>query len=87
MAERKVKVTNPGTGKLVDGIEMDVDEAVERWSEFTFPDGTVMRVKFNLAAVTRVEGEYDNEGNPVYVTKMSPVMVLAKVPDNLKKKG
>jgi len=86
VTERKVRVPFPDPDTLVDGIEMDIDEAQERWSEFTFPDGTVMRIKVSLASVTRVDGAYDGDGNPVYITKMIPMMTLKHVPDSLKKR-
>jgi hypothetical protein len=86
MATRNVKILSPTTGKMVDGIEMDVDESSERWSEFTLPDRTVIRAKITMLTVTRVVGEYDQEGNPAYVMKGAPTMVIGSVPDNLKKK-
>jgi hypothetical protein len=85
MSERKVKIVNPA-GKTVDGVEMDVEESIEKWSQFTFPDGTVMRAKLSIATATRLEGEYDQEGNPLYATRMTPTMILSSVPDHLKRK-
>jgi hypothetical protein len=87
MATRNVKIPSPTTGKMVDGVEMDVDESSERWSEFTLPDKTVLRAKVTIISVTRLEGEYDPEGNPLYVMKAAPTMAIGSVPDNLKKKA
>jgi hypothetical protein len=86
MAKRSVKIPSPTTGKMVDGIEMDIDESTERWSEFTLPDGAVLRIKVSLISATRIDGEYDQDGNPTYVIRASPTMVVASAPDKLKKK-
>lgn len=40
----------------------------ENWNEYRLSDGTRIRVKLNLGTVHRVEGLYDNFGDPVYLT-------------------
>lgn len=72
-------------GRTVDGVEVNVDEATERWSEVKLSDGTVVRVKMTVIAAMRAENEFDNLGNPIYNINMAPVMAIASVPDKLKK--
>ena len=57
-----------------DGAEVPVKESVERWTEVTLEDGTVLRLKITVFGAVRVDGEYDPEGNPAYQLKMTPVI-------------
>ena len=59
MAERKVTVAVPPTGEPKEGVEVQIEESTERWSEFKFEDGTVIRAKLTIMSAVRVEGEYD----------------------------
>ena len=86
MAERRTKVQVVPNGPIVDGVELDVDVSSERWSEYTLSDGTVLRLKQVLVSVIRAEGQYDNDGNPTYVVKASPVLSLVEVPEKLKRR-
>ena len=86
MAERKVKIQVTPGGPMADGVDVQVDESNERWSEYKLADGTTIRMKQVLTEVVRVDGQYDNEGNPTYVLKAAPVLSLVEVPDKLKRK-
>jgi hypothetical protein len=85
MAERKVQVPGP-TGDLVEGYEVPVSEALERWSDITLEDGTRMRVKVNVVAAIRIPDQFDAFGNPLYVINMSPTMAIVEAPPALRKK-
>jgi hypothetical protein len=85
MAERKIRVPGPD-GKIVEGTEVPVAESTERWSEFTLEDGTVVRAKQSLTSCIRVDGQYDDEGRPVYVARGAPIVAVSFVPVNLMKK-
>ena len=85
MAEKRTKVKLP-TGE-VDGSEVPIKEATERWSDITLEDGTVLRVKPNVLAAIRVDNQYDQEGNPIYALKTSQAMTITSVPSHLRKGG
>ena len=80
--DRKIKVNLPGVG-LVEGVQIQVLESVERWSEIKLEDGTVLRIKPVVMSVTRIDGRYDNEGNPMYAVQAGQAMV-ANAPDHLR---
>ena len=46
--------------------EVEVLEAKEAWSEYRLADGTVLRVKPIMIAVSRVEDAESTNGEPVY---------------------
>lgn len=86
MAERKLKVQLVPGGPSLDAVEISVDDSSEKWSEYKLSDGSRIRVKQVLMEVSRVDGQFDQEGNPLYVIKAQPVMAILEVPDKLKKK-
>lgn len=83
MPERKVQV--PYLGRMVDGMDVPISASSELWSELTLGDGTVLRVKQSVATVVRIN-EYDRDGNPIYVVRSAPTIVLVQVPENLRQK-
>jgi hypothetical protein len=86
MSERKVPVTLP-SGEKAEGVEVQVDESTERWSEFKLEDGAVLRVKATILSAARVDGQYDPAGNPIYVTNISPVITIVRVPEKFRRQA
>jgi hypothetical protein len=64
--------------------DVDVLEAKEVWSEYRLADGTTLRIKPIMIAVSRVEGEHKLNGDPVYNMKSTLVTDL-RAPQELKK--
>lgn len=83
VADKMVKVQGPGGG-MVDAVEVGVEEATERWTDLKLADGTVIRIKTVVLTVLRLEGQYDQDGNPMYQIKANQIMT-ASSPDILKK--
>jgi hypothetical protein len=83
MPDRRVSVILP-TGPA-EGVEVHVDESIERWSEFKMQDGSTIRVKVTLTTAVRVDDQFDQSGNPMYSVNMAPVVVV-DAPDHLRRK-
>jgi hypothetical protein len=82
MPENRRKVTLPqGT---FDGVDVAIDETTERWTDVTLKDGTTLRVKPSVLTVTRIDGEFDAEGNPMYALTATQVMTV-NAPAHLRK--
>lgn len=84
MAERKVNMVV--NGKPVTALEIPVIDSREPWAEYTLEDGTVFRMKTVVQLIGRVEGQWDDEGNPLYVVKSNPSVTLVTVPEQLRRK-
>ena len=84
MAHEKVMI-NFG-GRQVQATPVDVNQSSEKWNEYFMEDGTVLKMKLVLKKVFKVEGEFDPEGNPVYVMQSTNVTSVS-APGNLKKPG
>lgn len=83
MPERKVKVTLPNIG-TVEGTEIQIMESTERWSDIKLEDGTTLRLKPVVMSVTRVDGHYDPQGNPMYAVQAGQAMTATNVPEHLR---
>lgn len=85
MDAMKVKVALPD-GTIKEGLDVAIDESNERWSELKLHDGAIIRVKLSVIQIVRIEGQFDKDGNPVYVVKGGPIIAVASCPDKLRKK-
>ena len=85
MPERKVKVRVQANNKEVVGSEVPIIESTERFTELSLEDGTVVRIKPVVMSAIRVDGQYDQAGNPVYVLQSSLAVSLSHVPEHMKK--
>ena len=86
MKKRQVKVQNQ-QGNRVEGVVVSVAESTERFSEVKLEDGTILKTKLSPLEAVRVNDQWDNDGNPVYVLKSQNVVVVSESPDTLKKDG
>ena len=82
--DRKVKITF--AGQPVEAEVIEVGQSTERWNEYLLEDGTVLKAKLVVTNVYRVDGQFDAEGNPVYVVHSTNV-VSANAPGSLRRKG
>ncbi|MRE90768.1 hypothetical protein CEE61_02500 [Stenotrophomonas maltophilia] len=77
MADSKeMEVTLPDGRKAV-AHEVLVEQANERWSEYSLANGLAFRAKLNIITVWAVEGETDAEGKPLLFINGIPVIALA----------
>ncbi len=83
MPEKRSKIQTPD-GDVVEAVEVEVLESTERWTDIVLADGTSIRVKPVVLTVLRIDGQYDQEGSPIYQVRVNQVMT-ASVPDHLKK--
>ncbi|MBI2831202.1 MAG: hypothetical protein HYX79_02990 [Chloroflexi bacterium] len=72
-------------GREIDATDVDFQIRKEDWNEYQLMDGSIIKMKLVVSAILRAEGEYDNEGNPVYIVRSQNVMAV-KAPDILRKK-
>jgi hypothetical protein len=84
--ERKIKFQQQPGGPFFEGYEVGIRESTERWTEMTLEDGSVLRVKPMTVGAIRIDGQWDQSGNPVYALKGGPnISTLVSVPEHLKK--
>lgn len=69
-------------GEMHDALELDFDVEKENWNIYLIEDGTKIRMRLVVAKILKIEGKWDQEGNPIYSIK-SGNMVVASSPDHL----
>lgn len=82
---RKGKVPT-GPGQLKDAELIEIQKADEKWSTFDLDDGTTLKFRAVVSEIWRVIGEYDADGNPVYVIKSQNVFSVTPL-ETLKKRS
>jgi hypothetical protein len=82
--QEKRKIPGPD-GKLIDATPVNFQIGVEPFSEYVLEDGSLLRLKPVMVEVLRVDGIYDGEGNPVYVSRTQNVVVV-NAPEALKRR-
>lgn len=85
MALRKIRVPTP-SGQMADAFDVPVLDSNEKWADVTLEDGTILRVKTIVSSAIRIDGQWDLEGNPIYMVKSSPAVALVSVPEGLRRK-
>jgi hypothetical protein len=83
--ERPTKIVNPVDGKASDGMEVPVLESTERWTDIKLEDGSILRIKPSVMSAVRLTGQFDPEGNPMYMLRAANAMMVAEAPEHLKR--
>lgn len=76
------RINIPGSGEI-EADEVGFEPVQESWNEYRLDDGATLRLRLVLAAVYRVPGAQDAEGNPVYAARSTNVMSV-EAPDTLR---
>ncbi len=71
-------------GRMVDAEIVDFEADKEQWSTYILHDGTALKVKAVVTEVARLEGVYDQKGDPVYLIQASQIMHV-NAPENLRR--
>lgn len=83
--DKKKKLDLPD-GSTGTGVEVRVVSSKEEFSTFVLEDKTTIRLRPVVTAIHRVEGQYDESGQPVYLVNFQTIMAVT-APDDLRKKG
>ncbi len=78
-----VKIVSPLSQRQVDAEQVDFEAKSEPWEIYELADGTVLKIRSILTSVLRIEGEYDQGGNPIYVVSTQNI-VQANAPKKLR---
>lgn len=59
----------------------------EHWNEYLVEDGSVLRVKLVATEIVRLDGQYDQEGNPIYMVNSTNVLAVSAPEDLMRKEA
>ena len=83
---RNVKVLDPDTGEMVDGVVVRVVKAEEPFSYFTLEDETEVSIRMTVSRVVRLLGRWNDDKEPKYTYTFN-VNATSVSPSALKKDG
>lgn len=75
MDERRKKIQH--LGRQIDVTEIPFETPAEHWNEYLVDDGSVIKLKTITGEILRIDGEYDTEGNPLYLVKSTNVVTVS----------
>jgi hypothetical protein len=76
------KINFQGREVYADSIDFEAEK--EQWSTYILHDGSALKVKAVVTDVARLEGIFDQKGDPVYMIQASQVMHVT-APDSLRR--
>lgn len=71
----------------VEADPVEIIKVDEPWCEYVLADGTKIRIKHVLGAIFRASDTYNDDGEPLYITRSQNVVIASEVPDDLKQEG
>ena len=86
MAEHRRTVDYP-PGQQSTGVDVEISESSEQPSRLKLEDGTILRIRPGVADVTRLNDQWDNDGNPVYVVRSSLIVTVIETAEEFKKQA
>jgi len=84
MSEQKAQFPLPD-GRTLEGVEVQIKDSKENWSEIQLEDGTILRFKTIPTGAIRIDKEFDPMGNPLYFLKSTIVTNVVSVPEHLRR--
>ncbi len=79
-----VRVVSPISNREVEAVTVDFDAKSEPWATYELSDGSVIKLRTTISGVFRLEGEYDQGGNPAYSVSSNTVIRVVSAPKGLR---
>jgi len=79
-----VKIVSPNSQREVEAVPVDFDAKMEPWSTISLEDGSVIKLRTVVTGVTRLEGEHDQQGHPVYMVNSNTIIRVVSAPKELR---
>lgn len=71
----KVPVINAdGSTSQETGTLISITDTKEPWSEYALEDGTKIRLRQSVVSVVKLDGQKDQNGNPIYAVQSQQQM-------------
>ena len=77
------KVITIYNGVQASGTSLDFEAEKESWAIYSMEDGSTLKMRTIVAEIIRVDGEFNQAGEPIYTVKSTAILNV-EVPGNLK---
>lgn len=85
MAAIRRKIPTPPDGQLREAELIPIENSQENSNTYELSDGSLLTLKTVVTEICRVDGVYDQEGNPQYVAKSGNIASVTS-PEALRRK-
>lgn len=70
--------------RTVEATEVSFQTGSEHWNEYLLDDHSVIKLKTVTSEILRIDGEYDVDGNPIYLVKSTNIVAVS-APEKLRR--
>jgi hypothetical protein len=67
-------VVSPVSQREGEAAQVEFDAKAEPWAAYELSDGSVLKIRTTPTSVMRLEGEFDQAGNPIYIVNTQNVI-------------
>ena len=84
MTEKNFKI--PLFGHDVEVVEVPILNSTEGFNDYELGDGSKIRLKIVATSILRLVGQFNADGDPIYIVKKGQVVTVLQAPDALRRK-
>ena len=84
MTEKNFKI--PLFGHDVEVVEVPILNSTEGFNDYELGDGSKIRLKIVATSILRLVGQFNADGDPIYIVKNGQVVTVLEAPDALRRK-
>nr|EES53152.1 MAG: protein of unknown function [Leptospirillum ferrodiazotrophum] len=84
MTEKNFKI--PLFGHDVEVVEVPILNSTEGFNDYELGDGSKIRLKIVATSILRLVGQFNADGDPIYIVKNGQVVTVLQAPEALRRK-
>ncbi len=84
MTEKNFKI--PLFGHDVEVVVVPILNSTEGFNDYELGDGSKIRLKIVATSILRLVGQFNADGDPIYIVKNGQVVTVLQAPDALRRK-
>src|SRR5213593_4562855 len=73
-----VKIVSPISQRQVEAVPIDFESKSEPWQTIEAEDGSTHKIRTIVTGISRLDGEFDQQGHPLYVVQSNTIIRVVK---------
>lgn len=73
-----VKIVSPMSHRQVEAVPVDFESKSEPWQTIEAEDGSTLKIRTIVTGISRLDGEFDQQGHPLYVVQSNTILRVVK---------
>ena len=67
-------------------VEVPISKSAEGFNDYELGDGSKIRLKIVATSILRLVGQFNADGDPIYIVKNGQVVTVLQAPEALRRK-